>query len=49
MSKVQPMKNTRNLNKSLKTKNFKTHKDDRNFGHVNSRKNKQEQRWEAWI
>ena len=48
MSKLSPMKNTRAANKTVKSKNFTTHKDAKDYGHMNSRKTKQARLLEAW-
>jgi len=47
MSKLSPMKNTRTT-RTTKEKNFLTHKDAKDYGHMNSRKTKQARLLEAW-
>ena len=47
MTKLSPMANSKQA-KTRKEKNFKTHKDDHSYGFKMHRKNKQQNRWEAW-
>ena len=42
------MKNTRSVNKTVKTKNFKTQKEAKDYGYQLARQSKQYDRYGAW-